>query len=697
MENGSDQRLGKYLLKSQLGRGGMGVVYLATDLRLRRDVALKVLPRETSSNTDAVKRFLREARVAARLNHPNVVAIHDVDQQRGLCFLVMELLTGGTAQDMVQRGRLSWREATRITADACRGLAAIHEAGLIHRDIKPSNIMRAADGTVKLADFGLAKIADGGTNHHPLTQSGAILGTPQYMSPEQCQGDLLDARSDVYSLGATYYTLLTGQPLFSDPQPLQIMFAHCSKSPPDPRTIHDDIPPACVRIVLKALAKSRGDRFGSAREMLAELEGLLGTAQTIVSDSSPHDGTERNLFENTNAPTVIGGASAVIVPRSSDQTTIVKAPWKLVLKRNWLATASAGVIILLLIIGLAWRTWLGPTPAPSGGPTSTATTEVVAGGIAGPIALESESEFPGIDAGIRSVAFAPDNRSLFAGLLDGSVRQFEISPPREQRKFKGTTGPIHAVAVNRRWLAAGGDAKTIWLWDLNKTDQPPFALTDLIGTVSALAISPDGQRLAVGTWAEVRLYELGNSAPRLVKVLGTSTSGPVICYMVHSVAFSTDSRWLAAASWHDKTVAVWDAKGGELRNSISKQPVDPMAVAFLPGQDAVVFGLHDDGLNVWRIGEPTVRALSPQWTAHLRSFVLTPNGQSAVVVGEWDGPLHVYDIERERPPQVFKRSTSTSAVAVAISPDGTKLVSGGGEGPGRGYLHLWRVVPAKDL
>ena len=211
MVNDDGKRLGKYLLKTKLGQGGMGTVYLAIDTRLKRNVALKVLPKEMAADEAAVKRFLREARVAARLNHPNVVAVYDVDRQRGFCFLVMELVDGRTASELLREGPLSWTEATRLVADACRGLVAAHEAGLVHRDIKPSNIMRTNDGLVKLADFGLAKVMDDpGPAKNPLTQSGTILGTPHYMSPEQCRGEPVDARSDLYSLGATYYTLLAG-------------------------------------------------------------------------------------------------------------------------------------------------------------------------------------------------------------------------------------------------------------------------------------------------------------------------------------------------------------------------------------------------------------------------------------------------------------------------------------------------------
>src|SRR5262249_55667648 len=162
-------------------------------------------------NQEAVRRFTQEARILARINHPNVVVVHDVDEERGHCYQVMELLNGGTMHQALEGGPLPWRQATDVIAQACRGLAAAHDAGLIHRDIKPSNIMRTGDGIVKLTDFGLAKVVSEGDNSEPLTKNGTILGTPHYMSPEQCHNQPLDGRSDVYSLGATYYTLLVGE------------------------------------------------------------------------------------------------------------------------------------------------------------------------------------------------------------------------------------------------------------------------------------------------------------------------------------------------------------------------------------------------------------------------------------------------------------------------------------------------------
>ncbi len=237
----SGTRLGKYQIQRQLGSGGMGIVHEAVDPVLQRSVAIKVLREDIASQPEAVRRFLLEARTAARLNHPNVVHVYEADQEKGIVYLVMELMRGGSAHDWIrEHGHFSWSEASQIVLEACQGLAAVHAVGLIHRDIKPSNIMRSLDNVVKLADFGLAL----STSMVGTTASGQVVGTPLYMSPEQCQGEPVDARSDLYSLGATYFALLTGQAPFSDAQPLQVMFAHCSKPVPDPRTLREDLPAA---------------------------------------------------------------------------------------------------------------------------------------------------------------------------------------------------------------------------------------------------------------------------------------------------------------------------------------------------------------------------------------------------------------------------------------------------------------------
>jgi urea transport system substrate-binding protein len=272
---GLGPRLGRYEIRHLLGTGGMGVVYKAHDALIERDVAIKILPQEFARDQTSLERFLSEARAAGKFIHPNAVAIYEVGQQDDTYFLVMECVPGGSVGDALDKtpGGLGAAEATRIAADACRGLAAAHAVGLVHRDIKPANLLRAADGSVKIADFGLAKPVFGTIGQ--LTQAGQILGTPYYMSPEQCSSDGLDHRSDIYSLGATYYALLTGaEPYRNAGTIVQVMFAHCNGEIPDPRKLRPELPEECSQIIARAMAKDPDDRYQTAGEMLADLEIL---------------------------------------------------------------------------------------------------------------------------------------------------------------------------------------------------------------------------------------------------------------------------------------------------------------------------------------------------------------------------------------------------------------------------------------
>jgi eukaryotic-like serine/threonine-protein kinase len=277
--------LGRYQLTRMLGQGGMGVVYEAIDTTLDRRVAVKLLTESFSGDSEAAQRLMREAQASARLNHPNVVTIHHVGRQDSYSYIVMELLEGGSVQQQVeQRGQLPWQEATRIVAQVCRGLQAAHAAKLIHRDIKPSNILRSAKGVAKLADFGLVRMLD--DSQLRLTATGILVGSPYYMSPEQCASDRVDELSDLYSLGATYFALLVGRPPYRGTQPVQICFEHCSAPVPDPRDFVATTPDTCAAIVMRAMSKRPEDRFTSAGEMLSALKQTLQTGATLQSAST---------------------------------------------------------------------------------------------------------------------------------------------------------------------------------------------------------------------------------------------------------------------------------------------------------------------------------------------------------------------------------------------------------------------------
>lgn len=267
------QRLGPYILRRKLGEGACGVVWLGHDPTTRRDVAIKLLQQWYSKDEKAVKRFLREAQAAAQLKHVNAVAIHQVGESGGSVFIAMEWVDGGNLQDaLTGKRRMPWPEATRAIRDAAAGLGAAHAVGLIHRDIKPSNLMRTSTGVVKVVDFGLARSFE---QRSDITLQGSIVGTPAFMSPEQCTGKNLDARSDLYSLVCTYYHLVCGQAPFGSDDITEVLTRQVSAPLPDPKQFAPELPDDVCRVLVKGTQKQPADRYQSAAELIAALDVAL--------------------------------------------------------------------------------------------------------------------------------------------------------------------------------------------------------------------------------------------------------------------------------------------------------------------------------------------------------------------------------------------------------------------------------------
>lgn len=262
----------RYRVQRLLGKGGMGAVYLADDEVLGELVALKVISSAFAADERAmVTRFRREAAAARKVSAPTVIRIHDLGEARpGLLYLSMEYFAGRTLSEVIsQRGLVPLDDALDILKQIASGLEAAHQAGVVHRDLKPSNVLVGERGAVKIIDFGLATtaMADG------LTATGTMLGTPHYMAPEQVRGKPVDARTDIYALGALAFHLVCGRPPFSGDNPIAIGFAHLSEPPPMPRQIRRDVPPAIEAAILAALAKSPDDRPSSARAFYAQASG----------------------------------------------------------------------------------------------------------------------------------------------------------------------------------------------------------------------------------------------------------------------------------------------------------------------------------------------------------------------------------------------------------------------------------------
>ena len=267
------QKIKQYEIRELIGRGAMGTVYRAYDRALDREVAIKFLSTEAASTPTEVERFYQEARAAAGLTHPNIIVIHDVGEHAGMCYFVMELLPGASLRQMLQERRQpSWRDGLRIAAQVCQALETAHARGLLHRDIKPDNVWVLPDGHAKVLDFGIARFSTAQT----LTQADEMMGTPEYMAPEQIMGENLDGRVDLYALGILMYEIFTGQLPFSGPNAVTVIYKQMEQEPTPPSHLSRDLPVAVEKITLKAMAKDPERRYASAAQMRGEIEAFLG-------------------------------------------------------------------------------------------------------------------------------------------------------------------------------------------------------------------------------------------------------------------------------------------------------------------------------------------------------------------------------------------------------------------------------------
>ncbi len=270
-------KLGPYEITTPLGAGGMGEVYRARDTRLDRSVAIKILPAQLSNDPVRKQRFEREAKTISSLNHPHICVLHDIGLQNGVEYLVMECVEGETLAKRLEKGPLPLGQVLRYGAQTADALDKAHKSGVIHRDLKPANIMLTPTGA-KLLDFGLAKpaapltsaptLTAAATQDSPVTEQGTIVGTFQYMSPEQIEGKELDGRSDIFSLGAVLYEMLTGQRAFAGKSQLSVASAILEKEPVPITSVKPMTPPALDHVVRKCLAKTPDDRWQSATDRL---------------------------------------------------------------------------------------------------------------------------------------------------------------------------------------------------------------------------------------------------------------------------------------------------------------------------------------------------------------------------------------------------------------------------------------------
>ncbi len=343
MSFSSGENVGPYRIVEQLGSGGMATVFKAYHASLDRYVAIKVLHPAFKQDPNFLSRFQREARIVARLQHPAIVPVYDFNEHNGQPYLVMRFIEGETLKARLSKGDLPLHEVVRVLHPVGEALQYAHGQGVLHRDVKPSNILLTPDGQVFLADFGLARIAQAGES--TLSQD-ALVGTPQYISPEQARGDSdLDARTDVYSLGVVMYELLIGRVPYQADTPYAVIHDHIYAPLPLPRSIKPGFPDTLERVLLKALAKERDDRYASVAELMAAFESA---AQTIISEASTQAlAPEAQQSGVADQPAVV---SPPIVPAATP--AVAPEPRSKSRKTLWIGLGVAAVIIVAAGIAL---------------------------------------------------------------------------------------------------------------------------------------------------------------------------------------------------------------------------------------------------------------------------------------------------------------------------------------------------------
>jgi eukaryotic-like serine/threonine-protein kinase len=380
---------GRYELDGVVGRGGMAEVYRARDIRLDRIVAIKTLRADLARDQIFQARFRREAQSAASLNHPSIVAVYDTGEDMAsgmpIPYIVMEYVDGRTVRDLLQEGhRLLPERSLEIIDGVLRALDYSHQAGIVHRDIKPGNVMVTRNGDVKVMDFGIARAMSDA--QATMTQTAQVIGTAQYLSPEQARGERVDSRSDLYSTGCLLYELLTGRPPFTGDSPVAIAYQHVRENPVPPSRVDPDVPPWADAIVLKAMAKSPGDRYQTAGDMRADLQRAASGMPVAAAPPTRYDMYPQNTQRMGNTGTMMAGATSQIPPvedydyQGRDYDYAGRGGGG---ARRWIPWVLGLVVVIGVVVGVSYYLLAGggktyAVPLVNGEPVAVAKSQITA-------------------------------------------------------------------------------------------------------------------------------------------------------------------------------------------------------------------------------------------------------------------------------------------------------------------------------
>ncbi len=581
----------RYLLAGEIGSGATGIVFKARDRETGESVALKVLRPEFAADPQMLRRFKDELRLARKISHRNVCRIHEFNRAGQTAYISMELVAGDSLRQIVNRyGGLPVRDALTIALQICDGLREAHSQGIVHRDLKPENVMVNHAGDVKLMDFGVARAIGA-----KATLYSQVVGTPQYMAPEQVEAKPSDHRADIYSTGLVLYELFTGMPVFYAETPLAVAIMHVRDTPRPPRQLVPALPEAIEQAILKCLEKDPATRFASVDELQAAL-----AQQPLEQPPAPEEVMEQPEMAASVAPAppLPWGDNATHAC-VSEITGHAAAVYAVVFRPDGklLASASEDRSIRLWegaqgkektrlgchAFSLAFHPngkWLA-----SGSGHKSARIWEVAG------ARELHS-LAGHSKLVRGVAFSPDGAMLATASQDATIRIWDALSGKLLRTMSGHSGGVYAVAFSPdgQWLASGSTDKSVKLWDV-KTGGESKTLSARAGGVYALAFSPDGRWLAAGTSEKkVKIWEVASA--RVYRTLSGHAGG------VYAVAFSRDAYWLASGGG-DACVKLWEVSTGRDLRTLGGHTGPVWSVAFSPDGRWLATASEDSTIRLW--------------------------------------------------------------------------------------------------
>ena len=558
-------KLGLYEILAPIGAGGMGEVYRARDPKLKRDVAIKVLPTTYASDEERLRRFEQEAQAAGALNHPNITAVYELGSHDGSPYIVTELLEGETLRGRLSGGPLPVRKATDYAIQTAKGLAAAHEKGIVHRDLKPENVFVTNDGRIKILDFGLAKLtqADGAAGPQTNlptaagTEPGVVMGTLGYMSPEQVKGKAADPRSDIFSFGAILYEMLSGSRAFHRDTAAETMSAILREEPPDLSATNKNVQPGLERVVRHCLEKSPEERFHSAHDLAFDLESLSGTSSTAISAApSERKGLNRAVRYGAAAVAVLAALGGGILIGRSGRSSEPPTFKQLTFRRGTIWSARFGADGKTILSSAAWdgrpaEVYMSTGDAPEARPFGAPGADVAAVSASGDVALllnaRSDGAFARVGTLARVSAAGGVPRELFENVqwadfsrdgkelalvrnVDGESR-LEFPPGKVLFETVGFVGDPR--------FAPKGDRIAFVEHPVQNDDGGTVAIVDLAGkkktvsgsyaTIAGLAWSPDGSEVwytAAEVGANRALHAVsasGGQARTLARIAGSLT------------------------------------------------------------------------------------------------------------------------------------------------------------------------------